>query len=70
MITLGIALGFILYIIVRIIIKGFYVVEQNERAVKTTFGKAERLTGLSTLDIPDFSESLSEDEKDRYISST
>jgi regulator of protease activity HflC (stomatin/prohibitin superfamily) len=62
----GILFGILLYILIRCILSGFYVVQQNERAVKTTFGKADRLTGATTLDIPDFAESLSDDEKERY----
>jgi regulator of protease activity HflC (stomatin/prohibitin superfamily) len=58
--------GVILWIIFRIIIWGFFVVEQNERAVKTVFGRAKRLGTTSTLDDPDFFNSLSEDERDRY----
>jgi len=58
--------GIVLWIIFRIIIWGFFVVEQNERAVKTVFGRAKRLGTVSTLDDPDFFNSLSEDERDRY----
>lgn len=52
--------------IVRFVLPGFYVVEQNERAVKTVFGRAERLGKVSTLDDPEFYNSLSEDERERY----
>lgn len=63
----GIYLGIILYVIVRFVIRGFYVVQQNERAVKTVFGRAERIEGATTLDIPDFAQSLIDDEKERYV---
>lgn len=62
----SILLGFILYIVIRVILTGFYVVQQNERAIATYFGKAEYIHGVSTLDIPDFAQSLSDDEKERY----
>ena len=31
---------------------GFYTVDQNERAVKTSFGRAERVGTATTLDDP------------------
>ncbi len=66
MVPLSIFFGFLLYFFVRCLVSGLYVVQQNERAVKTRFGKAERLNSATTLDIPDFANSLSDDEKDRY----
>lgn len=60
-------IGILIYLIIRFIIRGFYIVEQNERAIKTIFGRAERIEGKTTLDIPDFSESLRDDEKERYM---
>jgi regulator of protease activity HflC (stomatin/prohibitin superfamily) len=63
-VLLGIVLGFLAYFIVRIILTGIYTVDQNERAVITSFGRAERLGG-TTLEDP-ISESLSAEEKERY----
>jgi len=63
---LGIGCGFFLWFIVRCVLSGFYTVEQNERAVKTIFGRAERIEGKTTLDDP-IAESLSEDARQRYI---
>ena len=63
----GINLGVILYILIRFIAQGLYVVQQNERAVKTIFGRAVRIEGATTLDISDFAESLRDDEKERYM---
>jgi regulator of protease activity HflC (stomatin/prohibitin superfamily) len=63
-IGLGLALGFIVYFIIRTVLTGIYTVDQNERAVLTSFGRAERLGG-STLDDP-ISESLNDEEKARY----
>jgi regulator of protease activity HflC (stomatin/prohibitin superfamily) len=62
----GVFWGFCLYIFLRVIIRGFFVVQQNERAVKTVFGRAKRLEGSSTLDNPEFAGLLTDDEKDRY----
>lgn len=58
--------GFLIYFVVRCLLAGFYVVQQNERAVKTRFGRAERLGDATTLGMPDFAESLSKDEQERY----
>ncbi len=66
MILEGILWGILIWIGFRLILSGFYVVEQNERGIKTVFGKAQRLGKASTLDNPDFSNSLSVDERDRY----
>jgi regulator of protease activity HflC (stomatin/prohibitin superfamily) len=63
-IFLGAILGFGAYFIVRIVLTGIYTVDQNERAVLTSFGRAERLTG-TTLDDP-IAESLTDEEKQRY----
>ena len=60
-IVFGMLLGFLAYFIVRAILTGIYTVDQNERAVITTFGRAERLSG-TTLEDP-ISESLNDEEK-------
>jgi len=62
----GIFLGILAWFIVRFVFTGIYIVEQNERAVKTVFGRAERLGTGTTLEDPDFFNSLSEEERDRY----
>ena len=66
MILEGFVWGVLLWIIIRFILPGFYVVEQNQRAIKAVFGRAQRLGKASTLDNPDFLNSLNEDERDRY----
>jgi regulator of protease activity HflC (stomatin/prohibitin superfamily) len=63
-IIFGALLGFLAYFIVRAILTGIYTVDQNERAVITTFGRAERLGG-TTLEDP-ISETLTDEEKQRY----
>lgn len=62
---LGCAFGFVAWFCTRYLISGIYTVDQNERAVKTSFGRAERLGNLTTNEDP-ISESLTADEKTRY----
>jgi regulator of protease activity HflC (stomatin/prohibitin superfamily) len=61
----GCILGFIAWFLVRYLIAGIYTVNQNERAVKTSFGRAQRIGNLTTLDDP-ISETLTPDQKTRY----
>ncbi len=63
----GFIIGVLLYVFIRFVLRGFYVVQQNERAVKTSFGKAKRIENSTTLDIAEFAESLRDDEKERYM---
>ncbi len=62
---IGALLGFLIWLTFRVIIPGFYTVDQNERAVKTVFGRAQRLGELTTGQDP-ISATLSEEEKPRY----
>lgn len=64
-IPLGIGVGVFVYFLLRCIATGFYTVEQNERAVVTTFGKAQRLPGQTTLEDP-IAEHLNESDRERY----
>ena len=61
----GIFLGFVLWFLVRYLVAGLYTVDQNERAVKTSFGRAERMGDATTLDDP-ISETLAAEERERY----
>ena len=64
-IVIGIGLGFVAWVLVRCVLSGFYAVDQNQRAIKTVFGRAQRLGNLTTSDDP-IAESLRDDEKERY----
>ncbi len=61
----GIVVGFVTWFLVRYLVAGLYTVDQNERAVKTSFGRAERVGDTTTLKDP-IAEALLADEKERY----
>src|SRR5580692_8108375 len=61
----GVFLGFIAWFLVRYLAAGLFTVNQSERAVKTSFGRAERVGTATTLEDP-VSSSLSDEEKERY----
>jgi regulator of protease activity HflC (stomatin/prohibitin superfamily) len=61
----GCVVGFIAWFLVRYLVAGFYTVNQNERAVKTRFGRAERVGTATTLDDP-IAAALNPEEKPRY----
>jgi len=63
-ILFGVPLGFLLWFFVRYGVLGFYTVGPNERAVLSTFGRAQRLGG-SSLEDP-IAQALRPDERDRY----
>jgi len=49
----GCLIGIAAWAIVRFFLMGVYTVDQNERALKTAFGRAERVPGgKTTLDLP------------------
>jgi regulator of protease activity HflC (stomatin/prohibitin superfamily) len=58
-------LGMLAWFVVRYLIRGFYTVDQNERAVKTVLGRAVRIGDATTADA-EISADLRPDEKDRY----
>lgn len=64
-IVYGVVLGVFLWFAVRCVLMGFYTVDQNERAVKTSWGRAERVGKLTILDDP-IAEHLRPEERDRY----
>jgi regulator of protease activity HflC (stomatin/prohibitin superfamily) len=61
----GIVLGALAYFVFRFVLRGFYTVGQDERAVKTVFGRAQRVGDATTLDLP-IAENLRPDERERY----
>lgn len=61
-----ILLGIAIWFVIRCLISGFYAVDQNERAVVTTFGRASRFEGRTTSGEAE-SASLRPDEKERYV---
>src|SRR5438270_2011872 len=61
----GIVFGFVLWFLLRCIAGGIYTVDQNERAVKTSFGRADRIPGAFTTTDP-ISDPLNDEEKQRY----
>ena len=65
-IIMGAILGLVAWFVLRMILMGVYTVDQNERAVKTRFGRAVRVPGAkTTLDDP-IAEFLRPEEKARY----
>jgi regulator of protease activity HflC (stomatin/prohibitin superfamily) len=66
LIPLGVWLGFAAWFVLVVVITGLYTVDQNERAVKTSFGRAKRLRDLTTLDDASLTENLRESERERY----
>lgn len=65
MYVLGLMVGAVAWFIARYFLAGLYTVDQNERAVKTRFGKADRIPDRTTLDDA-ISEHLRDEEKERY----
>jgi len=67
LILIGFLIGLGLWVVVRCFLMGIYTIDQNERAVKTIFGRAERVPGdKTTLDSP-ISASLLDEEETRYV---
>ena len=65
-ILIGAFLGLLAWFSLRFMLMGLYTVDQNERAVKTSFGRAVRVTGnKTTLDDP-IAEFLRPEERSRY----
>ena len=62
---IGGLLGLAAWFFVRVVLSGVYTVDQNERAVKTRFGRAVRVGNKTTLDDP-MAEFLQPEERQRY----
>jgi regulator of protease activity HflC (stomatin/prohibitin superfamily) len=66
LILVGVVAGLAAWFAMRIVLLGVYTVDQNERAVKTRFGRAVRVPGAkTTLDDP-IAEFLRPEERSRY----
>jgi regulator of protease activity HflC (stomatin/prohibitin superfamily) len=65
MVLAGCFVGFVAWFVVRCVIGGFFTVAQNERAVKTCLGRAERVGDATTLQSP-IAQNLAPDERERY----
>lgn len=63
--TTGFYLGILIWFIVVFVLRGFYIINQDQRAIKTVFGRAQRIGRQSTLDDP-ISANLTGDELTRY----
>src|SRR5262245_53482737 len=62
--AVGLILGATVWFLFRYGLRGLFTVNQNERAVKTSFGRAPRLAG-TTLETP-LADTLRPEERARY----
>ena len=61
----GVLLGLLAWFVLRHVLLGFFTVDQDERAVKTSFGRAHRIKNATTLDLP-LADALDPGERGRY----
>jgi len=61
----GIIIGFGAWFFLRYVLSAFYTINQNERGVKTIFGRADRV-GTATTASSAIGETLSAEDKERY----
>jgi regulator of protease activity HflC (stomatin/prohibitin superfamily) len=61
----GVVLGVVGWFVIRYVLRGFFTVDQNERAVVSTFGRAQRLLGATTAFGPE-GETMRPEERERY----
>ncbi|MCO8125088.1 SPFH domain-containing protein [Stieleria sp. TO1_6] len=66
MFLIGLMMGIITYSFFRCVVGGFYTVSPNERAVVTSFGKAERLENVPVDSADSPSTPMSDEEMHRY----
>jgi regulator of protease activity HflC (stomatin/prohibitin superfamily) len=65
-IMIGVIAGVFGFLFCYCLLGGLYTINQNERAVVTNFGKAERIGKATNLDLP-IADTLRPEEKERYI---
>src|ERR1700722_6336227 len=65
-ILLGMVAGVFGFLFCYCLLGGLYTINQNERAVVTNFGRAERIGTATSLDLPS-AETLGPEEKERYV---
>lgn len=61
----GFGIGFLVWFVLRYVILGFYTVDQNERAVLTSFGRAQRISAATTVYTADGA-AMRDSERERY----
>src|SRR5262249_44198902 len=59
-------MGLLAWLVLRFVVRGVYTIGPNERAVITTFGRAQRVGTATTLDDP-VAHMLSPEEAERYV---
>jgi regulator of protease activity HflC (stomatin/prohibitin superfamily) len=64
--ALGVLIGLAIYFVLRVVLFGFYTIDQNQRAVKTRFGRAQRVPGGATTLADPIAEFLRPEERTRY----
>ena len=64
--VVGLLLGAVAWLVLRYGVSGFFVIEPNERAVLCSFGRADRMGDLTTLQDP-VAQMLNPDERERYV---
>ncbi|MBL0160939.1 MAG: SPFH domain-containing protein [Bryobacterales bacterium] len=62
----GVLMGCALWFVIRCVLMGLYTVDQNERAVKTVFGRAQRIEGGKTTLDDAIAAKLRPEERERY----
>ena len=65
-IIFGLVTGVLGFLAVYCLLGGLYTINQNERAVVTNFGRAERIDNKTSLDLP-IAQNFRPEEKERYV---
>ena len=65
-IVIGMVAGVFGFLFCYCLLGGLYTINQNERAVLTNFGRAERVGHGTSLDLP-LAEHLRPEERERYV---